>query len=85
MAEQKSVERAEDQAFRSARSAGHHSNVTRLKAVLANMRKRSGASVNLKSFHPGKGNKARRLLRNLGPHRPAGRSGRPAYFFTQSA
>ena len=62
MAEQKSVERAEDQAFRSARSAGHHSNVTRLKAVLANMRKRSGASVNLKSFHPGKGNKGRRLL-----------------------
>lgn len=65
MAEQKSVERAEDQPFRSASGAGYDGNVTRLKAVLANMRKRSGAGVNLKSFHPGKRNKGRRLLLEL--------------------
>ena len=62
MAEQKSVERAEDQPFRSASGAGYDGNVTRLKAVLANMRKCRGAGVDLKSFHPGKGTKARRLL-----------------------
>ena len=65
MAEQKSVERAEDQPFRSASGAGYDGNVTRLKAVLANMRKRRGASVDLKSFLPGKRNKARRLLMKL--------------------
>ena len=64
MAEQKSVERAENQPLRPARSAGHHSNVARLQAVLANMQKRRGAGVNLKCFHAGKGNNARRLLRN---------------------
>lgn len=37
MAEQKSVERAEDQPFRSASGAGYDGNVTRLKAVLADM------------------------------------------------
>ena len=65
MAEQKSVERAEDQAFRSASGARHDGNVTRLQAVLADMRKRSGAGVDLKSFHPGKRNKGRRLLLEL--------------------
>ena len=64
MAKQKSVQRAENQPLRPARSAGHHSNVARLQAVLANMQKRRGAGVDLKCFHAGKGNKARRLLRN---------------------
>ena len=65
MAEQKSVERAEDQPFRPSGSAGHDGNVTRLQAMLADMRKRLGASVDLKSFHPGKRNKARRLWMKL--------------------
>ena len=62
MAEQKSVERAEDQPFRSASGARHDGDITRLQAMLANMRKRRGAGVDLKSFHPGKRNKGRRLL-----------------------
>ena len=74
MAEQKSVQRAENQPLRPARSAGHNGDVARLKAVLANMRKRRGAGVDLKSFHSGKVTKTRR---------PVGRT--PVYFFTQSA
>ena len=66
MAEQKSVQRAENQPLRPARSAGHNSDVARLQAVLANMRKRNGASVDSKSFHPGKVNKTRRPVGQTG-------------------
>ena len=65
MAEQKSVERAEDQPFRSASGAGYDGDITRLQAMLANMRKCRGAGVDLKGFHPGKRNKARRLWMKL--------------------
>ena len=49
-----------------ARSAGHDGDVARLKAVLANMRKRRGAGVDLKRFHPGKVNKTRRPVGQTG-------------------
>ena len=47
-------------------SAGHNGDVARLQAVLANMRKRRGADVDLKRFHPGKVNKTRRPVGQTG-------------------
>ena len=62
MAKQKSVESTEDQPFRSASGTGYDANVPRLKAVLANVRKRNWAGINLKCFHLRQRNKGRRLL-----------------------